>query len=143
MADARIATIELHHIALPTRREHKWTGLTEPIGGYVLVKMTDAAGLAGWGEAPALKDWGGEFGRYFGESPGTTIEVITAISGAGRRRAACRARSRNCMRAWIAPSRAIPTPRRRSSSRPMISPASNAAFRCIACWAAPSGAASR
>src|SRR3954454_21486397 len=76
MADAPIAKIELHHIALPTRREHKWTGLTEPIGGYVLVKMTDAAGLAGWGEAPALKDWGGEFGRYFGESPGTTILVI-------------------------------------------------------------------
>ena len=42
MADAPIAKIELHHIALPTRREHKWTGLTEPIGGYVLVKMTDA-----------------------------------------------------------------------------------------------------
>jgi muconate cycloisomerase len=76
MADVPIAKIELHHIALPTRREHKWTGLTEPIGGYVLVKMTDAAGLAGWGEAPALKDWGGEFGRYFGESPGTTILVI-------------------------------------------------------------------
>lgn len=76
MADAPIAKIELHHVALPTRREHKWTGLTEPIGGYVLVKMTDAAGVAGWGEAPALKDWGGEFGRYFGESPGTTILVI-------------------------------------------------------------------
>src|SRR4051812_33604144 len=76
MADIPIAKIELHHIALPTRREHKWTGLTEPIGGYVLAKMTDAAGLAGWGEAPALKDWGGEFGRYFGESPGTTILVI-------------------------------------------------------------------
>src|SRR3954467_4295643 len=76
MVDAPIAKIELHHIALPTRREHKWTGLTEPIGGYVLVKMTDSAGLAGWGEAPALKDWGGEFGRYFGESPGTTILVI-------------------------------------------------------------------
>jgi muconate cycloisomerase len=76
MADAPIARIELHHIALPPRREHKWTGLTEPIGGYVLVKMTDAAGLAGWGEAPALKDWGGEFGRYFGESPATTLLVI-------------------------------------------------------------------
>jgi muconate cycloisomerase len=76
MTDAPIAKIELHRIALPTRREHKWTGLTESIGGYVLVKMTDAAGLAGWGEAPALKDWGGEFGRYFGESPGTTILVI-------------------------------------------------------------------
>jgi muconate cycloisomerase len=77
MAEAPIAAIELHHIALPTRREHKWTGLTEPIGGYVLVKMTDELGAEGWGEAPALKDWGGEFGRYYGESPGTTIEVVT------------------------------------------------------------------
>jgi len=77
MPEAPIAAVELVHVALPTRREHKWTGLTEPIGGYVLVKMTDAAGLAGWGEAPALKDWGGEFGRYFGESPGTTLHVIT------------------------------------------------------------------
>src|SRR5436309_6907119 len=87
MPDSPIAAIELHHVALPTRREHKWTGLTEPIGGYVLVKMIDAAGGAGWGEAPALKDWGGDFGRYFGESPGTTIEVITrhlapAVKGA-------------------------------------------------------------
>jgi len=77
MSDAPIAKIELHHVALPPRREHKWTGLTEPIGGYVLVEMTDAGGGAGWGEAPALKDWGGDFGRYFGESPATTIEVIT------------------------------------------------------------------
>jgi muconate cycloisomerase len=77
MAEAPIAAIELHHIALPTRREHKWTGLTEPIGGYVLVKMTDELGAEGWGEAPALKDWGGEFGRYFGETPGTTVEVVT------------------------------------------------------------------
>jgi muconate cycloisomerase len=77
MAEAPIAGIELYHIALPTRREHKWTGLTEPIGGYVLVKMTDELGVEGWGEAPALKDWGGEFGRYFGESPGTTVEVVT------------------------------------------------------------------
>ena len=77
MSDVPIAAVELHHVALPTRREHKWTGLTEPIGGYVLVKMIDAAGAVGWGEAPALKDWGGEFGRYFGESPATTLEVIT------------------------------------------------------------------
>src|SRR5580704_19703850 len=77
MAEAPIAAVELHHIALPTRREHRWSGLTEPIGGYVLVKMTDELGAAGWGEAPALKDWGGEFGRYFGETPGTTVEVVT------------------------------------------------------------------
>src|SRR6266567_9272508 len=77
MTERPIAAIETYHIALPTRREHKWTGLTEPIGGYILVKMSDEAGVAGWGEAPALKDWGGEFGRYFGESPGTTLEVVT------------------------------------------------------------------
>src|SRR5262245_66656680 len=77
MSDVPIVAIELHHVALPTRREHKWTGLTEPIGGYVLVKMIDAAGAIGWGEAPALKDWGGEFGHYFGESPATTIDVNT------------------------------------------------------------------
>src|SRR5436190_20930712 len=77
MLERPIPAIEIHHISLPTRREHKWTGLTEPIGGYILVKLSDDAGTVGWGEAPALKDWGGEFGRYFGESPGTTIEVVT------------------------------------------------------------------
>src|SRR6202022_598507 len=76
MFDVPIENIALHHIALPPRREHKWTGLTEPIGSYLLVEMTDAEGLKGWGEAPVLKDWGGDFGRYFGESPGTTVEVI-------------------------------------------------------------------
>src|SRR5262245_48411500 len=77
MTGRPIAAVETHHVALPTRREHKWTGLTEAIGGYVLTKMTDDAGVVGWGEAPVLKDWGGEFGRYFGESPGTTVEVVT------------------------------------------------------------------
>src|SRR5947209_808641 len=71
-----IQQIELIHVALPPRREHKWTGQTEPIGGYMLVKLSDAAGLCGWGEATALKDWAGEFGRYFGESAGTTRLII-------------------------------------------------------------------
>ncbi|HLK83496.1 MAG TPA: enolase C-terminal domain-like protein [Xanthobacteraceae bacterium] len=77
MAESPIASVELHRISLPTRREHKWSGLTEPLGGYVLVKVADENGVAGWGEAPVLKDWGGEFGRYFGETPGTTISVIS------------------------------------------------------------------
>ena len=76
-----IAAIEVIHIALPTRREHKWTGLTEPIGRYALVRMTGANGLVGWGEAPALKDWGGDWGRYFGETPGTTRLVIERYLG--------------------------------------------------------------
>lgn len=71
-----IGEIELIHVALPTRREHKWTGLTEPIGGYVLARMTGDNGIVGWGESPALKDWGGDWGRYYGESPGTVKHVI-------------------------------------------------------------------
>jgi muconate cycloisomerase len=76
MSASPIAGIELFHVSLPTRREHKWNGLQEPIGGYVILKMTDD-GRAGWGEAPVLKDWGGEFGRYFGESPGTVRSVVS------------------------------------------------------------------
>src|SRR5688500_4196975 len=72
----RLAHVELFRIALPTRRGHKWTGLTEPLGGCALVKVTGADGSLGWGEAPALKDWGGDFGRYFGESPLTAMLVI-------------------------------------------------------------------
>ncbi len=68
-------------VALPTRREHKWTGLTESIGRYALVRMTDDAGNVGWGEAPALKDWGGEYGRYFGESTATVELVIERYLG--------------------------------------------------------------
>lgn len=39
MSDAPIANIALHHIALPPRREHKWTGLTDPIGGYLVTSQ--------------------------------------------------------------------------------------------------------
>ena len=72
----KIARVETIHVALPPRRLHTWAGLTEPIGGYVLVKASGDGGAAGWGEAPALKDWGGDYGRYYGETPGTTIHVI-------------------------------------------------------------------
>jgi hypothetical protein len=86
---AELAAIELHHVALPTRREHEWSGLTEAIGGYVLVEMTDAAGTEGWGEAPVLMDWGGEFGGYFGESPGTTTTlqpmIVACVNGRSSR----------------------------------------------------------
>ncbi|UVO35522.1 mandelate racemase [Bradyrhizobium arachidis] len=71
-----IKSIETLIVQLPTRREHKWAGLTEVIGRYVIVKMVDSDGRIGWGEAPALKDWGGEFGRYFGESALITRTVI-------------------------------------------------------------------
>jgi len=72
---SRIASVSTVIVQLPTRREHKWTGLTEPIGRYVLTRMTDDDGRIGWGEAAALKDWGGEFGRYFGESA-AIVELV-------------------------------------------------------------------
>lgn len=76
MADAPIEKIELIRCALPTRREHKWAGLTEAIGRYIYVRMSDSEGGVGWGEAPALRDWAGEFGRYFGESVETVHGVV-------------------------------------------------------------------
>jgi muconate cycloisomerase len=73
-----IKSIDILLVQLPTRREHKWTGLTETIGRYLLTRITDSDGRTGWGEAPALKDWGGEFGRYFGESTLIAKTVIEA-----------------------------------------------------------------
>jgi muconate cycloisomerase len=72
-----LASIETMVVQLPTRRRHRWAGLTEPIGRYLLVKATDTEGRTGWGEAPALKDWGGEFGRYYGESV-AIVELVVA-----------------------------------------------------------------
>jgi muconate cycloisomerase len=73
---SRIASVTTVVVHLPTRREHKWIGLTEPIGRYILTQMTDEDGRVGWGEAAALKDWGGEFGRYSGESAAIVELVI-------------------------------------------------------------------
>lgn len=78
---AVVVSLETIVVQLPTRREHKWTGLTEPIGRYVLLKMTDDEGRVGWGEAPALKDWGGEFGRYSGESASIVDLVVKQYLG--------------------------------------------------------------
>lgn len=72
-----IKSIETHLVRVPTRRQHKWAGLTESIGQYLLVKITGSDGTVGWGEAPALKDWGGEFGRYYGESTRIVDLVIS------------------------------------------------------------------
>jgi len=73
---SRITAVSTMIVQLPTRREHRWTGLTEPIGRYILTRIVDADGRSGWGEAAALKDWGGEFGRYFGESVSIVDLVI-------------------------------------------------------------------
>ena len=75
----KITGIETIPIRLPTRRVHQWASLTTPIGVYVIVKLHTDQGLVGLGEAPVLKDWGGDHGKYFGETPQTTVHIINDI----------------------------------------------------------------
>jgi muconate cycloisomerase len=75
----KITRIETIPIRLPTRRVHQWASLTTPIGVYVIIKLHTDDGLVGLGEAPVLKDWGGDYGKYFGETPQTTTHVINEI----------------------------------------------------------------
>lgn len=75
----KIARIETIPIRLPTRRAHQWASLTTPIGVYVIVKVETEEGIVGLGEAPVLKDWGGDHMKYYGETPQTTVHVINDI----------------------------------------------------------------
>src|SRR5688500_4668675 len=75
----KITKIETIPIRLPTRRVHQWASLTTPIGVYVIIKLYTDEGLIGLGEAPVLKDWGGDHGKYFGETPQTTMHIINDI----------------------------------------------------------------
>ena len=75
----KITRIETIPIRLPTRRIHQWASLTTPIGVYVIVKLKTDEGLVGLGEAPVLKDWGGDHMKYYGETPKTTVHIINDI----------------------------------------------------------------
>jgi muconate cycloisomerase len=75
----KITEIETIPIRLPTRRAHQWASLTTPIGVYVIVRLHTDEGIVGLGEAPVLKDWGGDHGKYYGETPQTTVHVIQSI----------------------------------------------------------------
>jgi muconate cycloisomerase len=75
----KITAIETIPIRLPTRRVHQWASLTTPIGVYVILKLHTDQGYVGLGEAPVLKDWGGDHGKYFGETPQTTAHIVNDI----------------------------------------------------------------
>lgn len=73
----RLLECELFEISIPTRRLHTWATSTVDVGsGYIIVKLTADNGIVGFGEATAMPEWGGDFGRYFGESGNTTRVVI-------------------------------------------------------------------
>ena len=75
----KITNIETIPIRLPTRRVHQWASPTTPIGVYVIVKLYTDQDLVGLGEAPVLKDWGGDHGKYFGETPQTAVHIINDL----------------------------------------------------------------
>ncbi len=72
----KIRSIETIPVRLPTRRVHQWASLKTPIGVYLLVRLETDDGRTGLGEAPALKDWGGDHMRYYGETPASVAAVI-------------------------------------------------------------------
>ena len=73
----KITGYEIYEVSIPTRRRHTWATSTVDVGqGYVIIKLTTDAGIDGFGEATAMPEWGGDFGRYFGESAGTTRVVV-------------------------------------------------------------------
>jgi muconate cycloisomerase len=51
------------------------------LGNYVIVRVQTDDGIEGLGEATVLKEWGGDYGRYFGESPQLTVAVIQSVLG--------------------------------------------------------------
>jgi muconate cycloisomerase len=74
----QVKKVELFEVVLPRRRPHRWATLITPIGqGYVILRITTDNGIEGWGEATVLPEWGGDFGRYFGESSGTVFLAIS------------------------------------------------------------------
>lgn len=76
----KITDIETHLVSLPLRRRHTWAGNYSPVGQrYVLVRLILEDGTYGWGEAQALKDWGGEFGSRYGETPETTVTIVRDV----------------------------------------------------------------
>jgi muconate cycloisomerase len=75
----KITSGEAFIIKLPLRRGHFWAGNTVPGEGYVVVRLSLANGTCGWGETQALKTWGGDFGRYYGEQPALTAASIRDV----------------------------------------------------------------
>jgi muconate cycloisomerase len=75
----KVTRVECRLVKLPLRRQHRWTGLTAEIGSFVLVRLRTDEGIDGWGEATVLGQWGGDYGRYYGETPDTVIHVVRDV----------------------------------------------------------------
>jgi L-alanine-DL-glutamate epimerase-like enolase superfamily enzyme len=77
----RIARVETVELRMAPRQDFRWAGLHEALGGFVVVRVLSDDGLVGYGETVPLIDWGGDYGRYAGESPATVQHVIHTYLG--------------------------------------------------------------
>lgn len=75
----RIERISATTVTLPARRLHPMAFGGERLGRYVIVEVETDDGLVGLGEATVLPQWGGDHGRYYGETPQTTVEVVEQV----------------------------------------------------------------
>jgi muconate cycloisomerase len=77
----RVERVETIEIRLPTRDDARWRARQTGLGNYVLVRVETDEGVTGVGEATVLPDWGGDYGRYYGEDPSITAHVIGRYLG--------------------------------------------------------------
>src|SRR5690625_2573509 len=54
---------------------------SKALGNYVIVRLQTDDGIHGLGEATVMTGWGGDYGRYYGESPELTVNVIQSVLG--------------------------------------------------------------
>lgn len=75
----QITGIKATIVALPSRRVHPMAFGGANLGRYVIVRVQTDAGIEGFGEATVLLQWGGDHGRYFGESPHATVHLVEDV----------------------------------------------------------------
>lgn len=79
MKKLQITKIEAIPYRLPVRREFRWAGLQESVGGFVCVRIETNEGIVGFGEATPLPDWGGDYGRRSGETLNTVQDIVLNV----------------------------------------------------------------
>jgi muconate cycloisomerase len=79
----RITSVEAFAVALPARRLHQMATqrAVDDLGRYTIAVIATDEGVEGLGEATVMREWGGDHGRYYGESPELTVTVIRDILG--------------------------------------------------------------
>jgi muconate cycloisomerase len=79
MKELKITKIEAISYRLPVRREFRWAGLQDSVGGFVCVRIETNQGIVGFGEATPLPDWGGDYGRRSGETLNTVKDIVINV----------------------------------------------------------------